>query len=234
MSFGAKILVMSARFALTATAAAATLALPNLSGTWRLNRELSDDPAKVLREAEPSDSSGAPTGGWSGRRGRRRGQSTREDSGPDPDWFANSETLRIRHNEPEVSIADAAGVERTLYTDGRKTEEDGSHGGTTPGTPRRRSKVTTRWKDGHVEVVSVPEHGSKIVETYAVTADRKQLTVTTKIERGRRTVTFRRVYDSLPASTPDAAPAAPERQPPAPQSDDDQEEIRVAAAAGAR
>ena len=214
MSVRGKILTMSLRLAFAAAAAAAPLSLPDLSGTWRLNRQLSDDPSKVLRDG--SSDAGAPSG-WS-RRGRgRMGGAGRERSEPaaDPEMFSSGETLTIRHREPELSLTDAAGRERTVYTDARKSEEERSRGGTT--------KVTARWKDGHVEIVSVPERGPRVVETYAVTADRRQLTVTTRLERGRGAITIRRVYD---AAAP--TPPAPEKTPPPPQSDEDQEEIRTA------
>ena len=59
------------------------------------------------------------------------------------------------------------------------------------------AKVRARWKDGHVVVTTTPEHGSKIVETYAVTADGSILTVTTAIEGRGREIAFRRVYDPV-------------------------------------
>jgi hypothetical protein len=53
------------------------------------------------------------------------------------------------------------------------------------------------WKDGHVVVTSALEHGPKIVETYAVTADGSALTITTKIENRGRSFEYRRVYDAV-------------------------------------
>jgi hypothetical protein len=114
-----------------------------------------------------------------------------------------------------VSITDAAGRERVLYTDGRKTQEERSHGGTT--------SVTAAWKDGHLEVVSKPETGGRIVETYAVTADRSQLTVTTKVDSARGgSFTFHRVYDAVPPGARKTTPPAPHPPPtPPPPADDD-------------
>ena len=57
--------------------------------------------------------------------------------------------------------------------------------------------MRAEWKDGHVVVTSAPEHGPKIVETYAVTADGSALTVTTKIENRGRSFEYRRVYDPV-------------------------------------
>ena len=111
-------------------------------------------------------------------------------------------TLEIRHEEPRLSITNASGRERIAYTDGRKTEEESSSRGTT--------KVRARWKDGRIEVTSVPDRGPKITETYSITADRSQLNVTTKIEGRASDVTIHRVYDSVRAG------AAPPPQTPAP------------------
>jgi len=216
MSLPAKIFAVSLRLAFAATSASAPLVFPNLSGTWRLNRNVSDDPAKVARETRPSDSGGSTSGAWSGRRGHRRGDAGRSREDPDPDMFAALETLTIRHQEPQLSITDDVGRQRTLFTDGRRTEEGRSRGGTT--------KVTARWKEGHIEVVSVPEHGPKITETYAMTADGTQLTVTTKLEGARRSgVTIRRVYD---AARPPAAAPAPTPAPSTESAED--EEIGIA------
>jgi hypothetical protein len=110
------------------------------------------------------------------------------------------QSLKIRHQDPELSIEDAGGHLHTLYTDGRKIEEERSFGGTT--------EIHAVWKDGHVVVTTQTEHGRKITETYSVTADGSQLTVTTKFDRARGSaVEIRRVYDAVrlettPAPTP--------------------------------
>ena len=128
------------------------------------------------------------------------------------DWFSALDTLVIRHIEPSLTITDAAGRVHALTTDGRRTEEERFHGGTTA--------VTASWKDGHIEVVSRPENGSKITETYSVTADRSQLTVVTKIEGARGPAfTIRRVYDAVQPGAP--KPTPPARRAPTPPPVDD-------------
>ncbi len=111
-------------------------------------------------------------------------------------------TLEIRHEEPRLSITNASGRERIAYTDGRKTEEESSRRGTT--------KVRARWKDGRIEVTSIPDRGPKITDTYSITADRSQLNVITTIEGRASDVTIHRVYDAVRAG------AAPPPQTPAP------------------
>lgn len=211
--------------ALAASQALGALDLPNMTGNWQLNKDASDDPAKVMQDARASGGSGG--GGFSGGGGGMgrhhgggggkgsRGGDSSGSSDSYADRFAALDMLQIQHKEPSLTITDAAGRERTIYTDGRKTEEEHSHGGTTA--------VTASWKDGHIEVVSKPETGAKITETYAVTADGSQLTVTTKVEGGRSgSFTIRRVYDSMKAGAPKPAPPQAPAPPPAPDDGEDQ------------
>ena len=115
--------------------------------------------------------------------------------------MAALETLNISHAEPMLSIMDAAGRERVVYTDGRTTQQERSHGGTT--------KVEARWKDGRIEIISKPETGPKITEAFSITADGSHLTVTTKMEGGRMpAVTIRRIYDNVKPKTPETAPSS--------------------------
>lgn len=220
MKAAIQILVLGVRFALTPAVAAAPLPLPDYSGVWTIDRELSDDPSQALKEWRDSSSPPSSSGGSHGHgrghgHGGGGGGSAGDDAqaqSADPRGFAALDTLTIRHSEPEITIVDATGRERRLTTDGKKIEEEHSHGGTT--------KVSAAWtEEGRLQIVSVPEHGPKWTETFAIAADRSQLIVTTKIERSHGTpLTIRRVYDS-PASTRPAAP--PDPAPPAGEPDDD-------------
>jgi hypothetical protein len=202
-SITVRIAIIGFGILLTRHSASSAAALPNLSGSWKLNAAQSDDPQKMRDEAAssgaPSDSgddaappsSGSGGGGHRGGRGwggRHRGG--RGDGSGGPSWLEGRESLVIRHADPELDITDAAGHKRTIYTDGRKAEEEHSYGGTT--------KVVAEWKDGHIEVTSQSEKGLKVVQTYAMSADGSRLTVTTKIE-GRRSMTLRSVYDAVKA-----------------------------------
>jgi len=204
-----------------AAPAVAALDLPNLSGKWYLNKDASDSP-DAMRSSEGSGSgSGSHGGGGGGGMGmghgghggggRHGGRSAPSDDGavsedgsPVRDAFQRTQILDIRHEEPKLSVTDAAGRERVFYTDGRKVEEEHSYGGTT--------KVTARWKHGRVEITSAPEKGPKVTKTYAVTADHSQLTVTTTFQGGRRDVTIRRVYQTTPPEP--GAPQAPKQPAP--------------------
>jgi hypothetical protein len=192
---------------------------PDLTGTWKLDRDASDDPGRLMRESRgPGGGGGGGMGMGRGGHGHggdglHRGRGDSSESGP-PDvteWFAALETLRIVHTEPLLKITDARGRERIIYTDGRKTEEEHSHGGTTA--------VRASWKDGFLEIVSTPQTGPKVEETYAVAADGSQLTVTMKVGGDRRgEMTIRRIYTPSgsgssksppPGATPAPGPARP-------------------------
>ncbi len=194
----------------TCTAAAVRAAAPgDLSGTWLLNRDASDDPKKKMEEAR-GDDSGSGGGGYGGGSGmghhgghRGGGGHSRDGGSSGPfETPADSASLLIEHYDPKLVITDGAGREHILYTDGRKTEEERSLGGTT--------RIYTQWKDGHVVVETEPEKGPSYTETYSITADRKVLTVTLRFKaHGKRpALEIRKVYDAavpkeeLPPTTP--------------------------------
>jgi hypothetical protein len=158
-----------------------------------LNHDLSEDPRERMREAGPERY--APRGGRRRFGGGGRGRSGGAREAPEGDERGRPsfdpeavETLTIVHHDPRLQITDAAGRHHELSTDGRKIEEERSEG---------TVKMHAEWKDGHVVVTTVKEHGSRIVETYAVAADGSVLTVTTKIEGLGRGFEYRRVYDAV-------------------------------------
>ena len=215
--------------AVGASLALRALDMPNLSGTWQLDRDASDDPKKVMEEARAAAPGGGGSGGGgghggghghgggggsggmggmgsSGGSGGRHGSGSGSGNepgapGPDPEMLAALETLTISHAEPKLTITDASGHERVVFTDGRPIEEERSHGG--------KIKVEAQWKDGHIEIVSKPETGAKVTESLSITADGSHLTVTTKLEGGRAgTIRIRRIYDAV---KPPTTPAATEK-----------------------
>ncbi|HEX7252519.1 MAG TPA: hypothetical protein VF376_06530 [Thermoanaerobaculia bacterium] len=185
-------------------------ALANLSGTWKLNKDLSDDPQQKMKDARSESGggggrSGERHGGGMGRGGGGRSGSSGsgdDSSRPFEDMTTALQQLKIEHQDPALTIEDGIGRRHRLFTDGRKVEEERSYGGTT--------EIHAVWKDGHVVVTTQSEKGPKITETYAVAADGSQLTVTSKIETRRGgSVEIRRVYDAvkpLPAATPTPVP----------------------------
>ena len=163
----------------------------NLTGTWRLNHDLSDDPQK-MREGRLAGGARGGRGGF-GRRGGgfggHRGGGAESDDGAPPAFDPEAlEKLTIVHQDPELRITDGLGRSHVLFTDGRKIEEERSAG---------TFKIRTEWKDGHVVVTTTPKRGPKTTESYGVAADGSVLTVTMRIEGRGRDLELRRVYDAV-------------------------------------
>ncbi|HTQ80202.1 MAG TPA: hypothetical protein VMM92_09405 [Thermoanaerobaculia bacterium] len=215
-------------------AGSGTAPTPDLSGTWTLNEEQSQDPRAVMREAMQNQHQGMGGGGRRGGRGggggggfpggggggggRGRRSSDSDDSnsngsqpsdegehkGPDP--FKAIHDLKISTAGNQLTVAAVDGTDSKVYfTDGRKVSEDKEGVGTI--------KTQAQWKDGALEVVTKLPKGRKKTEIYEITHDRKHLYVLTTLEGYGRMpdVTFRRVYDppAPPPQPTEAAPTAP-------------------------
>lgn len=194
-------------------------AKPNLTGSWRLNHDKSDDARQKLEEARASSTEqrgeegghggwgdhrggggwsetypggGGPGGGgtWGGRRrgGEQSGEAGSQQR-PMQDVFAAPETLVISYIEPELSLTEDSGRVETFYTDGRKVKEEEPWGGT--------ATVKAQWKDQQVVVERDMNRGRKLLETFALAPDGKELYVTLRVENPHfnEPVTIRRVYE---------------------------------------
>jgi hypothetical protein len=178
---------------------------PDLSGFWRLDRERSDDARKKIARAREEDrrgigrlgplgpgyGSGGPMGG--GPMGRRpvadptgRGRPPGGSDNPLAHVMDPPATLAITQSGGEISFDDSQDVRR-LRPDGRKVKREGG-----------AVEVKARYKDGDLVVEAEREEGDKSVTTYHVTADRKELHVTTEFElpTGEK-LEVRHFYDSV-------------------------------------
>jgi len=202
---------------------------PDFSGKWTLNEDLSEDPRTKMQEAGGGGGGrgggrGGGGGGWGGRGGGgggyggrggmggggQRGGEDSGDSSGDSDrssrlaeTLAAQKVLTISHKDPEVVITDLNGHARTFYTDARKVEEERSEG---------TAKIQTKWKDRTIVVVTKAGNRT-ITDTYERAADGARLFLTTKMEGGRRSFSFRRVYEAaltpVPADSGAAGPKPP-------------------------
>ena len=198
---------------------------PDFSGTWTLNEDLSEDPRTKMREAG-GGRGGRGGGGFGGRGGdggrrprrrrrRRRGRrpATAEDGGGDGasrlgETLAAQKVLTISHKDPELVITDLNGRSRTLFTDARKVEEERAEG---------TAKIQTKWKDRSIVVVT--KLGDReTTDTYERAADGARLFLTTKMEGGRGSFSFRRVYESALTPLPAEGGAAEPKSEPKPPS----------------
>lgn len=196
---------------------------PNLSGTWRLNPEKSDDPREKMRDLFRGGGGGrgGPGGGGFGRggpggrgggrggggyggggRGGPGGGGPGAERGGGRGMFeamnAGLDSLRIRHEDPVLHVAYADEREDTFYTDGRKVRRESDRGG---------AEIEARWKDGRVVVEEKGGGGGKILRTFELSPGHDRLYLTTRIDNPRLgAVTVRRVYDA-DVEAPPTSPA---------------------------
>ena len=186
-----------------------------LAGTWRLNLDESDDPAKRLQQARGSDNNGqyggrrgggpggGMGGGWPGGGGGmggrggmggggRGGQSGGGESDSDREkmhlFVEPAQQLTISQKEPEIDVADDSDRKFAFYTDDRKVEKskDASH-----------QELTAKWDGYRLVAEGKDPKGNKYERSYEVLDGNQQLreTLLLKIGRSGTEVSIRYVYD---------------------------------------
>jgi len=200
--------------ALRAGGQAKAPATADLSGRWRLNKELSDDEeakarAAVASGAEPQPaglgSSGEAEGRGSegGRGGRRGGMGGRTGRGSpsqsvdenDPRGAKRTagppDAMTVTQVESEIVVEETPGQTRELYPNGRtyKTDEGAT-------------QIRTSWKDGKLVVEKKNVRGWRLVETWELAPGRGRVSIHLLIEGGSGPkLTLTRVYDRDDTST---------------------------------
>ena len=196
----------------------------DLSGTWVLNVEASDDPQEEYRRWVQARGvgGGAPAGTGAGNEG---GGSYDVAGGGGAGGMAalgggllammqqftqNSERLTIAQSDPEVTITNAAGQSNMVFTDGRVVESTGEDGG--------KTKVKTRWKkDKMIVDIDFPTRPNpaggtltpSLTMTYSLDkSGRLLLASTVGIGATVPPLTVERIYDRGEAAPPaESAPA---------------------------
>lgn len=167
---------------------------PDLSGTWRLNDEIT---ARLMQgrrgEGRPGFGEqggprghGGPRGGRGGppdggSRGRMRG-------GPPPSAMQamhNLDELTILQKDGEVTITDGGGRSRVLKPGGKKVKAEG---------PGGMETVRASWKDGYLVVKIKPEKGPTRTESWTLSNDGKRLFLILSM-KGGPPIPLRRAYD---------------------------------------
>jgi hypothetical protein len=97
-----------------------------------------------------------------------------------------SETLTVKTEGEVILVADDMGTIRRIHPDGRAMKTDNGEG-----------EVRASWKGSDLVVETVPARGPRYRETYALSADGRQLFVTLHLEpRSGSAVDVKRVYDA--------------------------------------
>ena len=198
----------------------------DITGTWQLNEELSENPRDKMREAMSSRGGrgggrgggfGGPGGGGGfggGRGGGGRGGGFGGPGGgrgPGGAGGANREemqermraleesfqVLEINHQEPEMLVRYGEERQETIYTDGRAFDRTVGRG--------ELVEATAKWKGKERIVVKAEGERGKVTETWEWVADAGQLWLTVKVSGSGRMPDFeyRRVYDPVAADEVD-------------------------------
>ena len=202
-----------------------------LQGVWRLNRAASDDPQKVIdklkaeaqKKLNRAMNAPPPMENQGGPQQRRRGpvgnagvsdqptpDELRAQQGPGMDPLRNSPTmhelrailqrsdyLTIRQSPDQVGFD--YGITVRSYTPGGHSVVSSENG---------VADQTAGWTGKQFEINIKPQLGPQVLEDYELSADGKQLIVTSRIgpfELSR--VLLKRVYDATGAVVPNSRPS---------------------------
>lgn len=168
----------------------------SLTGAWMLNKDLSDNPQNQKGDERAAGARGRSGGGRGfgrggfGGAGRGGGR-----SGSDPeqalrvrnamrDLMNPSDRLTIVQTDSLIIISGSDGRTTWLSPDGQKVKDEST-----------KFERKTRWDGAKLvtEITGLPS--GKILETYAVDPEQRQLHLTLQAEGTRRPATINRVYD---------------------------------------
>jgi hypothetical protein len=182
-------------------------ARPDFSGTWTLDREISTDPSQVSF-ATPSEQPRAGFGrGGFGRRGEggfggRGGRfpTNTPKATPDDRLKALADELRsaftaivVSHHDPSFVVSDAAEHAQFFHTNG---ESDENHLGAATLTS------TTYWEGDRLIVEYSLNDRRRLVYTYALVPQTRQLVIRVRLEEGRTgSEEVRLVYSLTPSKS---------------------------------
>lgn len=162
----------------------------DLSGTWKVNTDASDDPREVLgnrrgrgfRAGAREDSAG---------RGLRRPGGQADRPGPGGrrgDGGQNRGELTISQTDETVTLSHGSRRSITLTPDGQPVTKQGRGG---------ERQVTAKWEGEILVVAHSGPRGGTMTRFFELSADGQQLILTHKLEGGstEEPVEFRTVFD---------------------------------------
>jgi hypothetical protein len=198
------------------SASADTASQLALSGTWKLNRDESDDPREKLRSAiQDREQNGSPggmgrhggmggggmgggigmgipgIGGGMGHpgSGQRGGSGSDEQHARLRDVVRAPDQVSIVQKGPEIDLTDTENHVRSLFTDGRKLEK--------PKKDSSEAQVKAHWDHETLVTEEKGPNGEKISHAYEITNEGKQLadTLTLESKKLNTPIIIRSVYD---------------------------------------
>jgi hypothetical protein len=191
----------------TGVAALSAQGRPDLTGTWKLNAELTAKPGQggggerdVAGRRSPVGSSGLPMGGGRGPTQMGGGYGGARQS---PEELAKAreavrlamltaERLTIASDGRGFVVTDEDGISQKWNPDGRTTTSES-------GALTVETKI--KWDADALVIERKFEGNVKVTDRYSVTSNPRQLVIASRIENknaaGERARSFQRVYDPL-------------------------------------
>lgn len=177
--------------------ASSQAAKPSLAGSWKLNKDQSDDPRQKMQQAMGNAGGGQGEGG---NPNRAEGRPGRGGGGMMAEWTQ----LAVTQLDANVKVTGSSG--RTLANtappdDSAKSNDDSSGGSANDNSNGERRRMgppaQAQWQGSQLVVKGQGFGGGSTTRTFELSPDGKQLYVTTKItnERLSQPVTYRLVYD---------------------------------------
>jgi len=187
--------------------------LRNLAGSWKLNRDQSDDARKKIQEARTENDGGGPYGGhggghpgggypgggypgggWpnGGHHGGMGSGASDEDRQRMRELLEPADSLTIAQKNAEIDLTDDQNRKRVIYTDGRKLEKSKDD---------NYQELAAHWEGNVLLTEEKGPHGGKLSRSYELAPDGQQLFETLYMQVGRSSsdVSIRYVYDLVPA-----------------------------------
>jgi hypothetical protein len=182
-----------------AQSAAQSSAKPNLGGTWKLNKDQSDDPRQKMQDAMGGASGQGQGGGGGGARREPGAGRPGRGQGPGGGMMAEWSQLTVAQTDAGVKVSGASG--RVLATSQAGSKQDNDSNGDMG--ERRFAPAVAEWQGSQLVAKSLGFGGGTTTRTFELSPDGKQLFVTTKMESERlsQPVTYKLVYDSGKAET---------------------------------
>jgi hypothetical protein len=212
----------------SANSSSAMGAHPNLAGTWKLNKDQSDDVREKMQEAGAGGGGqggqgggqgggwgGGNGGGYGGRGGGGMGGGRR--GGGEGGMMQDYSQLAIEQTASTVKVTGASGRVLATYdanasgSTSNNSSNSGANSSTSGGNgnggdnqggqgERNAGPAAVQWQDAKLVATEQGRRGTT-TRTYELSPDGKQLYVTTRIDNPRfsQPVTIRFVYDSQKA-----------------------------------
>lgn len=178
----------------------------DLTGSWQLNEDLSQD-ARAGRPPGEGRMGGGRRPGGGPRGGGGGGRSGPPRGGPPPGggedfrrpplppdqivaMAGGSKSLLIQVEGPQLTFSYGGDNRLLLFSDGRKVRKEQEEG--------EEIVQRTRWRDEHLEIETTAGK-AKISEIWVLTNDHKRIFATVEMEMpgGRGKMSFRRVWDRV-------------------------------------